>query len=249
MKLTRLLAALAAVPVLTGPLPANPPCFNCGPPVVVRRVAKPEVRVEVQKEKEVIIKKEIATVAVPHFVPTYVSTILPAPSVTYNIQTPPAPLPQTYQQSASYSAASVTYPAPPVGFAGYGAAQAQQFGAAAGGERDQLAAVLAKINDRLCAVEEKLGVKPPAAPVPGPQLGGVAKCAACHDQAVADAKGRKIVLTVGGRFKDLTGAEAMKIRRKVLTGEMPPKGNAEGVAPLTDAESAELFDAVARAVK
>lgn len=211
------LAALALVPVLAGPSLAGGYFPVYYPPKQV--VVKEKV---VVVEKPVIVREAVS----------YLATIIPSP--TYNITTnlPATPPVQQAQLTANF---------------GYGAAAVTSGGqsaAVAGGERDALAAALTKINDRLCKLEEAVGVKAdPFALKAAPKVFG--KCATCHDAAAAQQKGGGFVLSEGGAPKKLTERQLLAVHRHAMKGTMPPPGNAAKVAALTESELNELLDWVA----
>lgn len=64
-----------------------------------------------------------------------------------------------------------------------------------------------------------------------------ARCAACHDETNAKAKGNNFLLFKGGRMDHLTPADKLLVQKEVWTGRMPKTG-----AKLSDQEISVLIE-------
>ena len=248
MRFTEVLAALACVPFLLGPVPlyANPPCRVCLP---AKRVVVPVVK------KQVVVEKQLVVVEKPVFVReavSYLATIIPTP--TYNISTTvTTPPPQQaafqigYQQQAVSQASSYVQ-----GQQAYGAAQQyaappppapQTYAQPQALPADRLAAALEAINARLCILEGRTAAPGPAQQSqqqPGePGLpAAFGKCAQCHDAATAAKGGGFAFLKDGFLKKPFSERDLRGILTKTLSGEMPPKSSG---MTLTQQEAAEVL--------
>lgn len=69
-----------------------------------------------------------------------------------------------------------------------------------------------------------------------------AKCAACHESQVAQAKGKGFVLLLGNQLAKLTDRQVLRVGTYTYTGRMPPANNTEKVASLTDAEVGTIME-------
>lgn len=220
-----MLLALALIPLVIGPIAANPPCIACA-------VAKVRNRV--------IVKEKVVAIQVPVFVvPTYSATFIPpAPIIVQQGSV------AVGQQSVSYTQQAVTA-VQPVAVAQAAVAQASS--------QPDLAAVFQAFNARLCAIEAKLTIatppvtNPPNGNLPGQPLAvpGIPKafnkCAACHEATKADTIGGKFVMFKDGKLSTFNDRQLRLIGSKAYSGAMPPKDNKVGVPPLTDEEVGELM--------
>lgn len=84
---------------------------------------------------------------------------------------------------------------------------------------------------------------------PAPLKGGisglsvlVAKCASCHEKAVAGTKGSSIVLLEGSALAKLSDKTARKVLGVTYRGTMPPKDSK--IAALTDEEVSAIVDLI-----
>lgn len=79
----------------------------------------------------------------------------------------------------------------------------------------------------------------PTAPNPNaPTVVGLlkARCAACHDKAIAADKGGSFVMFEGGQLVALSDSQISQIMRRAYLKTMPPKKSQDKHAPLTDEE-------------
>lgn len=236
MRMIDCVAALAVMPMVIGPVLANP-CVSCR---VVKRAP-----VKILRQKEIIIKREVATIAVPFFVPAYVAQVLPAPAVTYNITTPPPPAQATQQITAA------TYITPPaVGIYGAAAIQAPAHyptQALTANPNDRLMAFLDKLDKRLCRLEENAGIQDgngngnaEIKVDPGIPKVLATKCVACHTPENAKKEGGGFVLFDKGKLAPLSERNLRLIGAKTYGGEMPPKSNKFNIQPLNDQDVADI---------
>jgi len=137
---------------------------------------------------------------------------------------------------------------------GYGAApppQVQQ--APPVGLADCLAAIK-QLNARLDGIEQRLGgvsplpqrfpippadPTPPGPPVPAKSRASIirAKCAQCHTAGKLQEDTTFVMVDDKGGIVTLAPEQEIKVGRKCYSGEMPPKTNKLGIAPLTDEET------------
>lgn len=109
-----------------------------------------------------------------------------------------------------------------------------------------LAAELKTLREEVARLRGNAGPAPPGTPAPAP--GGQpslmqTKCAACHAADNANAKGGGFVLTEkDGTPSVLSLPDKQRAVRRVSNGQMPPPGNKEGIAPLTEEEKKAFLD-------
>lgn len=124
--------------------------------------------------------------------------------------------------------------------------------AAGGGEFKAILDALKNLDARLNRLEKGGAVPSPAqkpAPEPIPAKGTgkvtglsvlIAKCASCHEKAVAGTKGSSIVLLEGSALAKLSDKTARKVLSVTYKGTMPPKDK----GTLTDEEVSAIVDLI-----
>lgn len=111
-------------------------------------------------------------------------------------------------------------------------------------------AKVSALEAKLAVLEAKFAAQPPPEksvpvtpePLTAPKSAVAQKCAACHDQGVAAAKGKNLSLTANGKMLKWSAETTGKVVKRLSDGTMPPPP-----AKLTQEEFAalvqDIFDA------
>lgn len=188
------------------------------------------------------------TVVTPAVVATFVPIVVAVPTYSVTIAAPIVPVTPT----APVTPAPGPTPTPNPGTPKIGDAPLDQVKAL----QDEIARLRAELD----ACKKQIG-KPVQAPVPIPQeptsmpkeqgtapvlpkppaaiVNAATKCFACHSEASATKEGGGFVMFQGNALKapgDFPPGKQVKLLTKAYLGQMPPKGNKQGIQALTDEE-------------